>query len=456
MIEHSTIPEGKRHGLANWEVLTTAARDALPVGITDVGKVCHVLGRGTFLLASVGPAVWEPVSNEILVGTAGARYRFVGGVLRQSALGVGWDVIEDANHESSGIASVAVDGSGNIEITFSETFDSKIAFFAVPDETFAGWGMRIGASVGNSSARLELYAPLSGPLVASDSTPLVPITPLGQDITQTLDAANGTITITHATQSHTSGWGTAVAVTPTRNNGRWHIASDKSSVELTYTRRFDGGISYSSGSGLFSMNTDTVYPAAVAVVGTSAGSGGKVRIELAEDIGLITGHKVTVAGVAGTVEANVSDVDVTRVDATHYDLTGTVYVNPYVASSGTCTMTKVVWNTDHIEVFNPNAGSAVFTQLQKFKTANKYVMEVDPDTLTAYGFHVYVYDMAGTLVATPDEYMRFCFDRNVWLPTTIPASDVGVFMRDNVKCNAANVYSANGNIWFGGWFKVQD
>lgn len=454
MIEHSTISEGERHGVANWEVLTAAARDALSVGITDVGKVCHVLGRGMFTLASVGPAVWEPIAREVMIGTTGARYCYVGGVLRQASAGAGWELIEDANHESSGVASVTVDGSGNIALTFDQTYDSKISFLAVPDETFSSWGMRVGASVGNDSATLELYAPLSGPLVASDSTPLTPITPLGQDITQTLDAANGTITITHATQSHTSGWGTAAVAMPTRNNGRWQIASDKSSVTLTYTRRLDGGINWSGG--VFTMNTDAVYPAAVTVVGTSAGSGGKVRIQLASDPGFITGHRATVAGVLGTTEANVSDAVLTRVTATTYDIEGTVYVNPFVASSGTCTMTKAVWVTDHLEVFHPNAGSAVPCQLQKYKTANKYVLEVDPDTLTAYGFHVYFYDMAGTAVTTPDTSMRFCFDRNVWLPTAIPASDVGVFVRDNVKCNAANVYSANGNIWFGGWFKKTD
>ncbi len=63
MIEHSTIPTGDRHGIANWEFASYAARDAQAVSLADVGKVGHVVGKGHFALASVSPTVWEPMTS---------------------------------------------------------------------------------------------------------------------------------------------------------------------------------------------------------------------------------------------------------------------------------------------------------------------------------------------------------------------------------------------------------
>ena len=58
-IEHNSIGVGERHGVANWECATTAARDALVVTVSDIGKQCWVPGVGHFVLATAVPMLWE-------------------------------------------------------------------------------------------------------------------------------------------------------------------------------------------------------------------------------------------------------------------------------------------------------------------------------------------------------------------------------------------------------------
>lgn len=67
-IEHSTISEGSRHGIANWEVASTAAMGALTVSIADIGKVAHVLGGGHYVLVDVSPSVWEAIVTSDTLG----------------------------------------------------------------------------------------------------------------------------------------------------------------------------------------------------------------------------------------------------------------------------------------------------------------------------------------------------------------------------------------------------
>ena len=67
-IEHSTISEGSRHGIANWEVASTAAMGALTVSIADIGKVAHVLGGGHYVLVDVSPSVWEAIATSDTLG----------------------------------------------------------------------------------------------------------------------------------------------------------------------------------------------------------------------------------------------------------------------------------------------------------------------------------------------------------------------------------------------------
>ena len=65
------------------------------------------------------------------------------------------------------------------------------------------------------------------------------------------------------------------------------------------------------------------------VSGTAAGTAGRVRLTVDSTATMATGETWTVTNVSGTTEANGTWV-ITVIDATHVDLTGTVYVNAYV------------------------------------------------------------------------------------------------------------------------------
>ena len=168
---------------------------------------------------------------------------------------------------------------------------------------------------------------------------------------------------------------------------------------------------------------------------------------------------VDVASVTGTTEANdrwyIDSVGSGYIVMGNSVTTGlpSAYVNPW-AGGGTVTMVKAIWKTDHIEVFHPYAGSQQFVQCQMHKGTTWLDCKIDNTSITTYGFHAYFYDNAGTLVSSSSTDMKFSYQRDVGLPATIPASNVGQVTRDNIHCNASGIYNANGNIWFCGIFEV--
>jgi len=440
----------------------------LPVGAADNTVYEVITSGGTYsgVSAKVGDFVWlydnltkifRIEQGYALQGNPNKRYKIVSGVLRQASAGAGWELIDDANHQPTNVASVTVNGSGNLEITYNFTATNKGAFSAWPDETFSNWGMRMGASVGNSSATIEIYGAFGGAIVASDLvTPIKSITPLGLEITaQTIDPNAGTITVTHGTQSHTSGNGSPVSVCGSGNNGFWTVTSTKSDFTLTYRRGCIGGISWVSGKP--SVNTQIAYPAAYTVTGAQ-NSSSKIRLNVASH-NLYAGMAVDVAGVTGTTEANgqwyVDSVGAGYIVLGNDTTTGipSAFVNAWV-SGGTITMVKAIWQTDHLEIFHPYSGSTQFVQIQSQKSATMFHYEVDAASISTYGFHVYVRDAAGSYVTVPTSEMRFNYDRDVLLPAVIPGSLVGHVNRDNIPCDASGIYSANGNIWFMGIFEV--
>lgn len=440
----------------------------LPVGATDNTLYEVVTSSGSYggVFAQVGDFVWlydnttkifRIEQGHTMLGNPNKRYKIVSGVLRQASAGAGWELIDDANHRPTNVASVVVNGSGNLEITYNFTAVNKGAFSAWPDETFANWGMRMGSSVGNSSATIEIYGAFGGAIVASDLvTPIKSITPLGLEITaQTIDPNTGTIVVTHGTQSHTSGNGSPVSVCGSGNNGFWTVTSTKSDFTLTYRRGCIGGISWVSGKP--SVNTQIAYPAAYTVTGAQ-NSGGKIRLNVASHT-LYAGMVVDVASVVGTTEANsqwyIDSVGTGYIVLGNDTTTGlpSAFVNAWV-SGGTITMVKAIWQTDHLEIFHPYSGSTQFVQIQSQKSATMFHYEVDAASISTYGFHVYVRDAAGAYVTVPTSEMRFNYDRDVLLPAVIPGSLVGHVNRDNIPCDASGIYSANGNIWFFGIFEV--
>lgn len=74
-IEHSLIPAGEQHVVANWQVATVPDLDNLTVTFDDIGKQAWVQGIGHFTLANSDPITWEAASAGVasLVYTAGTK-----------------------------------------------------------------------------------------------------------------------------------------------------------------------------------------------------------------------------------------------------------------------------------------------------------------------------------------------------------------------------------------------
>lgn len=456
---HTAHTAGPTFSGTNWiQISYAAAADiAAHVAAADPhGDRQRASHSGTQLASTISDLADAVRLYSALRGNSDTKYKIVSGVIRQSSSGSGWELIDDANHSPVNVDSVSVNGSGNLSISYSSIGAVNKAYFSAwPDETFAGWGMRMGCSVGNTSATIEIYAPYGGAIVASSATPVQPIIPLGHVVTQTLNTAKGTLVVAHETQSHSSGYGSPVSVVASGNNGMWAVTSTKSDFTLTYRRQCVGAVSWSGGNP--SVNTAIAYPGPYNVTAT-ASSSGKIRLDIGTHE-LYAGMAVDVASVTGTTEANyrwyIDSVGSGYIVLGNSVTTGlpSAYVNPW-AGGGTVTMVKVLWKTDHIEIFHPYAGSQQFIQCQMHKGATWLDCQIDNTSITTYGFHAYFYDNAGTLVSTSSSSMGFSYQREAWLPAAIPTNYVGQVTRDNIRCNASGIYNANGNIWFCGIFEV--
>lgn len=441
MIEHSTIPEGKRHGVANWEVLTAAARDALSVGITDVGKVCHVLGRGMFLLASVGPAVWERISEEYLIANPDARYKVLAfAVKKTTALG-SWAFLgeSDGGRAVVGASSVSVSGS-DISITYGYT-GSGGYITAQVDDAFAALGLQCGISAGNTNCIVKLYAPFTGPIY-NDGIRIN--TSLGQDVAQTVSATAGTIAVTHKAVVHAENEGTAVLAQAV-DGARWTVTGQsKTGFTLNYQKRAAASVG-TTGSAP-SVTSDLAYPAAITPA--ISNQGGFVRFTGLHGMPAAgTGNTyVTCTGFSGFADGT---YPCTVVNSTTID-TSIAYA---VGSAGTLLFAPAVWVTDHMVVQHPAvADNATTVALTQGKAATAYALQVGARTVSS--FEVWFKDMAGAAVGTYASSMIFDFTRAGYCNAQIPATFVGSVFRSNVGCDAADIYNASGSIFFSGLLEI--
>lgn len=178
----------------------------------------------------------------------GKKLRLVAGVLRNE--GAGWYLIDDSGHVPVGVSAVSIVGK-SLNLDYSFTGSRVVALIAGPDERVSGWGVTCGASVGQGSGQIHFFGPLSG---AVTNAGIQYNTLLGHDVTQTVDAANGTISIVHDAISHTAGNGSAVTVSDAALYGRLKTAVTKFGFDLKYTKRMDFSFSWPSGVPAVSSN----------------------------------------------------------------------------------------------------------------------------------------------------------------------------------------------------------
>lgn len=133
----------------------------------------------------------------------GDQYRIVSGVMRQLVEDGGWAFLTTASHVPVGINEASISQTAT-SITFNYDFTATdvVALVVVPDETMARRGVIAGASVGLTSATIELAMPLvawvefddvGGNTVFGDPAVIADIS--------AVESTPGIVTITHGTIS---------------------------------------------------------------------------------------------------------------------------------------------------------------------------------------------------------------------------------------------------------------
>lgn len=243
------------------------------------------------------------------VGVAeGKTARVVAFVLRNE--GSGWYAIDDTGHVPLGLSDISiVNGALNLNYDFNGS--RVISFIAAPDERVSSWGVTCGSSVGQNAAQIYFYGPLSG---AVTNAGIQYNTVLGHNITQTVNAANGTISVTHPAISHTAGNGNAVTLSDSSLYGKLEVSATKLGFDLKYTKRMDMIFSWPLGNLAVTSNVvgvSAVWDASGYIQVTHPNTGGIQQVTAQE------------TNAMGSIHARVSNVTSTGFRIYFYNTSGT-------------------------------------------------------------------------------------------------------------------------------------
>jgi len=332
-------------GTADGDILEVVTSGGSFSGVTtEVGDFVQVFDSMSRILK-----IRQSVGS--LQGRLGENYKVVAGVFRKTSLGGSWELVDEASTQPVNISGLSVVG-GKLRVTYNFTAKSISSATAGADGTLAGWGLRVGVDAGLTYTDLTLYGDLGAEIMGSDAvSPVRSQQGLGLDITsQVIDVPRGTIEVEHATQDHSSSYGSPVTVSGILNNGTWTVDSRKDSFTLTYRRPCIGQVTVTALTP--GLTTQIAYPADVGVAsvtksganvtGASLGTSGQIRISLDSSLGASPGT----ATISGTTTSGGLVLDGTwsllPVDGvtTQYDLSGTTFVGAWV-SGGTITTGKV-------------------------------------------------------------------------------------------------------------------
>lgn len=136
-------------GDKSWQTLNKAA-----VGLGSVDNTADTAKPVSTAQAAAIAAKLDATAGAPL-GVTGRSYFLVGGTIRNT--GSGWAFINDANHRPSNLVTISQSSTG-ITVDYAATGSKVVSLMAVPDETFASTGLRVGASVGLGNSVISLYA----------------------------------------------------------------------------------------------------------------------------------------------------------------------------------------------------------------------------------------------------------------------------------------------------------
>lgn len=316
----------KVNGISEWDA--TVEYQANKSFVQYNGKVYQAIQTGTNKQPDLSPTYWENkesiwkntiVANNLATGKVA---KVVACVLRNE--GTGWYALDDTGHTPSGLASVSIVGKA-LNLNYNFTGSRVISLIAVPDERVASWGVTCGTSVGQNSAQIYFYGPLSG---AVTNTGIQYNTVLGHDITQTVDAANGTISVTHDAISHTAGNGSAVTISDSPLFGKLQTTVTKFGFDLKYTKEMDFSFSWPSGVLSVSSNcvgVSAVWDASGFIQVTHPNTGGVQQVTAQE------------TNAMGGIHARISNITSTGFRIYFYNTSGTQITTPSSSLVPYCT-----------------------------------------------------------------------------------------------------------------------
>jgi hypothetical protein len=138
------------------------------------------------------------------IATEGNTYKIIAGVIRWDATAGAWALIEDADHDNTGIDSVTASATA-ITVNYAGINATKVCSFIVTvDETFASVGYFVGASVGKTFANISIYSDsrpwnISGKIAYNGSAFAVTSDGESYITAGTWDGGTGTLPVTHTT-----------------------------------------------------------------------------------------------------------------------------------------------------------------------------------------------------------------------------------------------------------------
>lgn len=199
--------------------------------------------------------------NDGLVGAAtapdiaaGKKLRVIAGTIRNT--GTGWEWISDASHTPLGFNPTITIVNETLKIDYGFLATKVVSLIAVPDESFAIAGLRVGTSVALDNTLLSMFAPFnfrtSGTAVAAGN-----FLESGVDFTTTFDINAGTCVVTHPTLSHVDSQGGAISIQNTSLDGNQVVIPtdpSKTGFTLKYTHPVGGRI---NGTSITSENVGT-------------------------------------------------------------------------------------------------------------------------------------------------------------------------------------------------------
>lgn len=133
-------------GDKSWQTLNKSA-----VGLANVDNTSDANKP----ISTATQAALDAKANDdgLFKGTLGRKFRVIAGTIRNT--GTGWEVLNDTGHRPTGVTGVTVTSTA-IVVSFASTL-KVVSFVCGPDETYASRGLRVGASVGLSSANVMCY-----------------------------------------------------------------------------------------------------------------------------------------------------------------------------------------------------------------------------------------------------------------------------------------------------------